>query len=149
MAVQIQPPPNGPIGDTKNWRDWFFSVWVYATQVATNTFNGLNFTGSNIASIVTRNHNDLTSIQGGTSLQYYHLTNTEHTAVQSLGTISTQNSNSVSITGGSVTATLATTGQTTATTVGAAGLASAPPLPVGYIVININGTNYKIPYYNV
>jgi hypothetical protein len=39
---------------------------------------------------------------------------------------------------------------TTATTVGAAGEASAlPATPVGYLVVNINGTARKIPYYNV
>jgi hypothetical protein len=38
---------------------------------------------------------------------------------------------------------------TTATTVGAAGAASAlPATPVGYLQINIGGTNYKLPYYN-
>jgi hypothetical protein len=39
---------------------------------------------------------------------------------------------------------------TTATTIGAAGGASAlPATPVGYLVVNINGTARKIPYYNV
>ncbi len=39
---------------------------------------------------------------------------------------------------------------TTASTVGAAGGASAlPATPVGYLVVNINGTAQKIPYYNV
>jgi hypothetical protein len=42
------------------------------------------------------------------------------------------------------------TSATTATTVGAAGAASAlPATPVGYLVVNINGTASKIPYYNV
>lgn len=39
-------------------------------------------------------------------------------------------------------------GATTATTVGAAGGASAPPTtPLGYIVINVSGTQAKIPFY--
>jgi hypothetical protein len=37
----------------------------------------------------------------------------------------------------------------TATTVGAAGAASTPPLPVGYVIIKVAGTDRKIPYYNV
>jgi hypothetical protein len=42
------------------------------------------------------------------------------------------------------------TSATTATTVGSAGSASAlPAAPVGYLVVNINGTARKIPYYNV
>jgi hypothetical protein len=39
-------------------------------------------------------------------------------------------------------------GVTTATTVGAAGGAAAlPATPVGYLTVNIGGTNYKVPYY--
>jgi hypothetical protein len=39
-------------------------------------------------------------------------------------------------------------GSTTATTVGAAGGASAlPATPVGYLIINVGGTDRKIPYY--
>ena len=42
------------------------------------------------------------------------------------------------------------TSATTATSVGGAGGASAlPATPVGYLVVNINGTARKIPYYNV
>jgi hypothetical protein len=37
---------------------------------------------------------------------------------------------------------------TSATTVGAAGAAAAMPTPVGYITVNINGTNRKIAYFN-
>jgi len=38
---------------------------------------------------------------------------------------------------------------TTATTVGAAGgAATLPATPVGYMIVNVNGTNRKIPYYN-
>jgi len=44
-------------------------------------FNDLGFMGSNITSIVTRNHNDLTNIQGGTPGQYYHLTASDYAAI--------------------------------------------------------------------
>lgn len=44
---------------------------------------------------------------------------------------------------------IAVNGATTATTVGAAGGASAlPATPLGYIVVSINGFARKIPYYN-
>lgn len=40
-------------------------------------------------------------------------------------------------------------GGAAATTVGATGAAAALPAnPVGYLTVNINGTNYKMPYYN-
>lgn len=39
-------------------------------------------------------------------------------------------------------------GATTATTVGAAGAAAAlPATPTGYLIINIAGTAYKVPFY--
>lgn len=48
-----------------------------------------------------------------------------------------------------VTANEISIGSTTDTTVGAAGGASAlPATPVGYLIINVAGTNRKIPYYN-
>ena len=41
-------------------------------------------------------------------------------------------------------------GLTTASTVGAAGGASAlPATPLGYLILQINGVNVKMPYYNV
>jgi len=145
------PPPNNPVGNTHEWRDWFFKVYIFLTTASANAFNGLSFLGSNITSIVTRNHNDLTLIQGGDSLNRYHLTSAEHASVASLptfGTMATQNASAVAITGGTATVTLGLT-NTTGTTVGAAGTATVPPLPVGYIAITIGGTAYKMPYYNV
>ena len=41
-------------------------------------------------------------------------------------------------------------GSSTSTTVGAAGGGAAlPDTPVGYLIINVAGTNYKMPYYNM
>lgn len=37
----------------------------------------------------------------------------------------------------------------TTSTTATAGAATLPANPVGFIIIQINGTNYKIPYYNV
>jgi len=145
------PPPNNPVGNTHEWRDWFFKVYIFLTTASANAFNGLSFLGSNITSIVTRNHNDLTLIQGGDSLNRYHLTSAEHASVASLptfGTMATQNASAVAITGGTATVTLGLT-NTTGTTVGAAGTATVPPLPVGYVAITIGGVAYKMPYYNV
>ena len=148
MTTPINPIPNNPIGESHEWRDWFFKLYKYTTESGSQAFNGLSFLGSNITSIVTRNHNDLTTIQGGDPLNHYHLTSAEYTSVGSLGTMSSQNSGAVAITGGTATVTLGLT-NTTGTTVGLAGTATVPPLPVGYIAITIGGTAYKMPYYNV
>lgn len=152
MTTPISPIPNNPIGESHEWRDWFFKLYTYTTSAGSQAFNGLSFLGSNITSIVTRNHNDLTLIQGGDATTRYHLTSAEYALVSSLptfGTIATQNANAVAITGGTATATVSLT-NTTGTTVGAAGTASAlPALPVGYVAITIGGVAYKMPYYNV
>lgn len=37
--------------------------------------------GSNLNEIVTRNHNDLQNVQGGTSGEFYHLTSAQHTSI--------------------------------------------------------------------
>jgi len=72
MAVGIPPPPlNSPDG-SYYWLEWYSSL--------TNFINGqnipwsnLNFAGSNITDIITRNHNDLQNIQGGDVNFRYHL----------------------------------------------------------------------------
>jgi hypothetical protein len=83
-----------------------------------------------------------TTVTAGTGI-----TATTGNITATAGTIS---GTGLSITGGStLTTSLNLNSFSTATTVGAAGAASATPLPVGYVTIQISGTNFKIPYYNV
>jgi hypothetical protein len=64
MAAGVPPPPlNSPTG-SYYWLEWYTNL--------TNFLNGqnipwsdLNFSGSNITDIVTRDHNSLQAIQGG------------------------------------------------------------------------------------
>ena len=75
-----------------------------------------------------------------------------NSAVSGLGTMSTQNANNVTITGGSVTANVTSanvnlTGTTSSTATFATD--SLPLVPEGYITIQIGGVNKKIPYYGV
>lgn len=75
-----------------------------------------------------------------------------NSAVSGLGTMSTQNANAVTITGGSVTANLTSNNvNLTGTTAASATFAtsSLPLVPEGYITIQIGGVNKKIPYYGV
>lgn len=44
-------------------------------------FSGLDFTSGNITSIPNRAHNNLTSLQGGTSNEYYHLSSSHHSSL--------------------------------------------------------------------
>lgn len=80
MAVKLPPIPRLPIGENFEWREWFRKLRELASSVAGIAFNSLDFTDSNITSILTRRHNDLQSIQGGASGQYYHLTLEQYNA---------------------------------------------------------------------
>lgn len=73
MAVLPPPPLKAPSGSYQ-WLDWYSKLTNYLSQGGSVPWNVINFTGSNITSIATRNHNDLQSIQGGASNQFYHLT---------------------------------------------------------------------------
>ena len=106
MAQSLPPIPNNPITDTFVWRDWFFKVSQLLVQQASIAWTSLDFTGSNLLDIQTRQHNALQAVQGGLSGQYYHLTSAQYTTVATLptfGTMATQNANAVNITGGTIT----------------------------------------------
>ena len=82
--MALGPPPlHVPI--TSNvWKRYFERLSTQlggAQQGQLGYFNGLNFTGSNITSILTRNHNDTQNTQGGSSGERYHLTAAQHTGV--------------------------------------------------------------------
>ena len=87
MAVQLPPIPNNPVTDVFVWRDWFFKVSQLLVQQASIAWTSLDFTGSNLQDIQTRQHNALQSIQGGIASQYYHLTATEYATVQAFPTL--------------------------------------------------------------
>jgi hypothetical protein len=87
MAVQLPPIPNNPVTDVFVWRDWFFKVSQLLVQQASIAWTSLDFTGSNLQDIQTRQHNALQSIQGGIASQYYHLTAAEYAIVQAFPVI--------------------------------------------------------------
>ena len=86
MAIQLPPIPNNPITDVFVWRDWFFAVSQLLVQQASIAWTSIDFTGSNLLNIQTRQHNALQSIQGGIASQYYHLTAAEYTTLQAFPT---------------------------------------------------------------
>jgi hypothetical protein len=82
MAIQLPPIPNNPITDTHVWRDWFFKVSQVLVQGAAIAWTSLNFSGSNIRDIQTRQHNALQDLQGGDgATQYYHLTQAQYNSL--------------------------------------------------------------------
>ena len=77
--------PQTPVGNSFEWREWFFALYSkFANNGSGISFNSLDFSNSNIDNIVIRNHNTLSNIQGGDSLNRYHLTVNEYATVQNL-----------------------------------------------------------------
>jgi len=77
---QNLPPPPLPEKDLNSfsWKDWFRKVRSILTETGSIAWSILDFTGSNLTDLETRNHNDLQNIQGGTTNKYYHLLDTQH-----------------------------------------------------------------------
>jgi len=87
MAIQLPPIPNNPITDALVWRDWFYKVSQLLSEQAAIAWSSLNFTGSNLRDIQTRQHNALQDIQGGIANEYYHLSQTQYNTIVSFPTV--------------------------------------------------------------
>jgi hypothetical protein len=82
MAAVIPPSPAGTPFGSQTWADWYEKVRRAINEAAEISWTQLtNFTGSNLTDLETRNHNDLQTLQGGTTNEFYHLTAAEDTAL--------------------------------------------------------------------
>ncbi len=74
--VPLAPPPptKEPIFDR-----WAYLLWKRISSSGQLLWSYLDFGGSNLTDLETRNHNDLQTLQGGTTGEYYHLTSSEYT----------------------------------------------------------------------
>ena len=73
--------PRPPLHDktiSHQWREWLRRAYTRVGVAGEILFSNLGFTGSNITSIETRNHNDLQSFNGGSATERYHLTQSQH-----------------------------------------------------------------------
>lgn len=86
MAGKLPPTPVGVPPGHSFWNDWYEKLRSLINESIVS-FTDLNFSGSNITSIATRNHNDLQNIQGGVAGQYNHLTNAELAALNAVPTL--------------------------------------------------------------
>ena len=87
MANGLAPIPNLPVGNSHEWREWFFNLWESLGGAQGQIFfTDLNFTGSNITDIQTRAHNTLQGLQGGNvgGTEYYHLDATQYATLTAL-----------------------------------------------------------------
>jgi hypothetical protein len=85
MADILPPAPVEAQFGAYNWVDWYKKVRDAINNAGSVTWANIDFSGSNITSIATRNHNDLQNIQGGTPGEYYHLTAAEYAALGDAG----------------------------------------------------------------
>ena len=83
MAYLIPPIPNQEVGNTHEWRDWFFTVGQNINTGGIVRWSNIVFDGSNITSIVNRQHNSLQGLQGGgnSGTEYYHLDANQASAI--------------------------------------------------------------------
>lgn len=82
MAVILPPTPIGVPPGHSFWNDWYEKLRTVVNQGAISVlWSNINFAGSNITSIATRNHNNLQAMQGGTTGEFYHLTAAQHAAL--------------------------------------------------------------------
>jgi len=71
--MPLPPPPITAPQNSFVWLEWYRQLRNYISQSGSVPWSVVDKAGSNLTDIVTRNHNNLQSIQGGTSGSYYHL----------------------------------------------------------------------------
>ena len=82
MTTRRVPPPPTATEDRGIWGVWHTQVKDTINSIGSSyPWTSLDFTGSNLTDLQTRNHNDLLNSQGGDSTNKYHLTTAQHTAV--------------------------------------------------------------------
>jgi hypothetical protein len=81
MAIGLPPPPTTDATGSFAWLEWFRQLRNYISTAGSVPWSILDFSGSNITDIVSRSHQNLQSNQGGTTGQYYHLTQDKYNEV--------------------------------------------------------------------
>lgn len=85
---KIPPPPDDFSPQNQwNWIQFYRDVREVINNGTNLIWTSIDFTGSNITDIVTRNHNDLQNFQGGTTDEYYHLNEAQHDVISAIGNL--------------------------------------------------------------
>jgi len=93
----LPPPPVQDSPGSYAWMDWYRQLRNYISQSGSVPWNVIDFAGSDIVNIVSRSHQNLQSLQGGTTGQYYHITQNKHTELA--GTFATVVASTATING--------------------------------------------------
>lgn len=81
MANALPPPPTKAPDGSFAWMDWYNKLQQFVSQGGTVPWANIDFTGSSIGDIQNRNHELLSSLQGGTTGEHYHLTQAQWAAL--------------------------------------------------------------------
>lgn len=103
MTTSLPPPPVQDAQGSYSWLEWFRQLRNYITVTASVPWNIINFSGSKLSDIVSRSHQTLQSLQGGTSGEYYHLTSNDYTKLTTYPTVGIYNGTSTRTQSGIVT----------------------------------------------
>ena len=81
MAGGLPPPPTRAANGDFAWTAWYNSLYTLLSTSGAVAWDLVDKAGSSIADLVDKSHNLLTSKQGGTTGEYYHLTSAQYTAL--------------------------------------------------------------------
>lgn len=85
MAFLLPPQPVGVPPGHSMWNDWYEKLrYQFNNGQVSVTWANIDFSGSNLTDLVTRSHDALQSVQGGSGSEHYHLTAAQHTIVGTL-----------------------------------------------------------------
>jgi len=81
MATGLPPPPINDQPGSFTWLEWYRQLRNYISTNGSVPWYVINFAGSNITDIATRDHDQLQNLDGGTAGEHYHLTSAQHSAL--------------------------------------------------------------------
>lgn len=82
MADILPPAPINEPPKSYQWVEWYKNLREFINRTANNiAWAVIDKTGANITDIPNRAHNNLQGHQGGTTNEFYHLTQAQHTNV--------------------------------------------------------------------
>jgi len=74
MANILPPPPINDAPGSFTWLEWYRQLRSYVSTTGSVPWYIIDFAGSSITDIVSRDHGNLQGLQGGTAGEHYHLT---------------------------------------------------------------------------
>ena len=81
MAGGLPPPPTKAADGGFAWTSWYNQLYKMLSTTGSVAWSLIDKAGSSIADLANKNHNLLTSMQGGTTNEYYHLSNVDYLSV--------------------------------------------------------------------